>query len=359
MTDVNIKGIVRGLSALAILAVAGCGGSADGPGTSPEAGGGPAKSGAAAKPRLVFVTNSNSDWWTAVEKGMQDAAKEYGATVEMKRNEGEAAGQIRLLEDVLSQSDVQGVAVSVLEADSPGIADAMRKLKDSGKKVIAIDSDGKPDARLAYIGTNNKKAGEVAGKVAAQVRPQGGKTGVFVGLGGAANAIERREGFFAGAGPKFEQLEVFEDQGDKVRAASNVQTALSKYPELGVLLGLWSYNAPKIAEEVARSPEIRKKVSIITFDLDEQAIDHIENGRIDASVCQNPYDIGYLGVKLLKAYIVNDGVTLKAMLPNGTTEIETGVRVIVPSKESPVKGDNVIDIKAMKEWLKSKGLTSS
>lgn len=39
--------------------------------------------------------------------------------------------------------------------------------------------------------------------------------------------------------------------------------------------------------------------------------------------------------------------------------IDTGVRVIVPTKESPVKGDNVIDIKSMKEWLTSKGLKSS
>jgi ribose transport system substrate-binding protein len=359
---VNIKGMVRGLIASTILAAAGCGGSADGPGTSPSATGGPGKTTTSAdgsKPRLVFITNGNSDWWTTVERGMQDAGKEFGASVEMKRNEGEAVGQIRLLEDVLSQADVAGVAVSVLEADSPGIADSMRKLKDSGKKVIAIDSDGKADARLAYIGTNNRKAGEVAGKVAAQIRPKGGKTGVFVGLGGAANAIERREGFFKGAGPAFEQIEVFEDGSNMERASANVQTAISKYPELGVLLGLWSYNAPRIAEEVAKSPEVRKRVTIITFDLDEQAVDHLENGRIDASVCQNPYDIGYLGVKLLKAYVAGDDATIKAMLPNGATEIETGVRVIVPGKDSPVKGDNVIDIKAMKEWLKSKGLTSS
>jgi ribose transport system substrate-binding protein len=33
--------------------------------------------------------------------------------------------------------------------------------------------------------------------------------------------------------------------------------------------------------------------------------------------------------------------------------------VIVPSKDSPVKGENVIAIKSMKEWLAGKGLTSS
>jgi ribose transport system substrate-binding protein len=47
------------------------------------------------------------------------------------------------------------------------------------------------------------------------------------------------------------------------------------------------------------------------------------------------------------------------MLPGGATVIDTGVRVIVPTKESPVKGPEVIDIKGMKEWLASKGLKSS
>ncbi len=181
--------------------------------------------------------------------------------------------QIQRIEDVLSLPDVQGVAISVLEADSPGIADKMRDLQKAGKIVIAIDSDGQKDARKAYIGTNNQKAGEVAGKVAKTLRPQGGKTVVFVGTASAANARERREGFFAGAGNSFQQVEVLEDGADKSRAQINVQTAISKYPDVGVFLGLWSYNAHRIAEEVAKFPELRKKTTIVTFDMDELAVD--------------------------------------------------------------------------------------
>ena len=178
----------------------------------------------AAGPRLIFITNGSSDWWTTLEKGMNDGAKEFGAQVEMRRIEGEPAQQIQRIEDVMSLPDVQGVAISVLEAESPGIADKMRDLQKAGKVVIAIDSDGQKDARRAYIGTFNRKAGEVAGKVAKTLRPQGGKTVAFVGTAAAANASERREGFFAGAGdafrvsPQKDALEVFEDGTDKARA---------------------------------------------------------------------------------------------------------------------------------------------
>jgi ribose transport system substrate-binding protein len=310
-------------------------------------------------PRLMFITNGTSDWWNAVEKGMRDGGQKFGAEVEMRRPDSESAQQIQKIEDVLSLPDVQGVAISVLEADSPGIADKMRELQKAGKVVITIDSDGQKDARKAYIGTNNHKAGEVAGGVAKLLRPQGGKVAVFVGTAAAANARERREGFFVGAGNSFAQIEILEDRTDHAQAQTNVGTAISKYPDAGVFLGLWSYNAHFIAEEVSKFPELRKKTTVVTFDMDELAVDDLAKSKIDATVCQNPYQMGYLAVRLLRAYISNDQKTIDEMLPAGIDSIDTGVRVIVPSKSSPVKGDNVIDIEEMKSWLASKGLKSS
>lgn len=318
-------------------------------------------------PTLLFVTNSNADWWNAVEKGMQDASAELKVTAVMKRNEGTTQGQVDRLKEALSLPSVKGVAVSVIEADAPGVANAMKALRDAGKMVVAIDSDiaaGKESCRQGYIGTNNTKAGEAAGRAAAAIRPSGGKVITFVGTSAAANARERKSGFFRGAGDKFIDTESMDDQSDKSRAATNVQTAVTKYPDAGVLLGLWSYNAPAIAREVGKSSDLRAKVSVVTFDLDEAAVDHLAKGRIDVSVCQNPYEMGSQGVRLLKALIDKDEAGVKAVLPDGQHR-DTGVRVIVPTGDSPVMkalkgvGDEVITIDEMKSWLASKGLKSS
>jgi ribose transport system substrate-binding protein len=115
---------------------------------------------------------------------------------------------------------------------------------------------------------------------------------------------------------------------------------------------------------VKANAELRKKANAVTFDLDEAAVDQIAAGNIDASVCQNPYEMGYQGVKLLKALLAKDEKTVKEILPDGKTR-DTGVRVIVPRADSPVmkenkaKGDDVITIDEMKKWLDSKGLKSS
>jgi ribose transport system substrate-binding protein len=335
-------------------AVGGCGGGAA-DSTGPAATGGAGKA-----VKLLFVTNSNADWWDAVEKGMNDGGAEFGVSVVMRRNEGSTQGQIERLQEALSL-DVQGVAVSVIEADAQGVIDAMRALQRAGKTVIAIDSDvaaAHADARKAYIGTNNVNAGIAAGKAALALRPKGGSVAVFVGTSAAANARERKEGFFKGAGPAFTEAETFDDGGDHTGARNNVQTAISKYPSLGLFLGLWSYNAPAIAEEVGKDAELRKRATVVTFDLDQLAVGEIEKRHIDATVCQNPYEMGYQGVRLLKALINGDKDSAKQVLPDGSTR-DTGVRVIVPGTDSPVKGDNVITIQDMKKWLASKGLKSS
>ncbi len=366
--------MVRGFGALALaawagLGLAGCGKTADEPvkeGGPPSTKGGsnPVDKGGS-RPRVVLVTNGNSDWWSAVEKGMKDGAAKFGADAEMKRNnDGSTEGQIRLLEEALSSSDVKGVAVSVVEADAPGIAETIRKIKDAGKVIITIDSDIAPsaaDARRAYIGTDNSKAGEAAGRAAAMLRPQGGTVVVFVGTAAAANARERLAGFFAGAGPKFVKppAEIFEDGADTNKAESFAQIAITKHPNTGVMLGLYSYNGPRIASETAKVPAFREKTTVVTFDLDEQAVEHLEKGAIDVSVCQNPYEIGLQAIRMLKAMVSDDKAAVEEMLPKGAMTMPIDVRVIVPADDSPVKAPNVITIKAMKEWLATKGLKSS
>src|SRR4051812_20049305 len=107
-----------GCAAVALGAVvAGCSGSAEPTAGKGEATGGEGKGGI----KLLYITNSNADWWNAVEKGMQDGGKESGVSVEMRRNEGKTQGQIDRLQEALGMKDIQGVAVSVIEADAPGV----------------------------------------------------------------------------------------------------------------------------------------------------------------------------------------------------------------------------------------------
>lgn len=350
--------------ALAATMVAGCGGAGT---ESTATGGGEGASSPSGAPRFLFVTNTTADWWLAAEKGVLDGAKAFGCEAELRQNDGTVQGQINKLREALSLPGIKGVAVSALEANAPGIIDAMQELQKAGIVVITIDADVAPEfasARRGYIGTNNLKAGETLGKAAALLRPKGGHVATFVGTSGSANAIARAEGFFQGAGPAFKKLQTYEDFNDFAKNQQNVQTALTKEPRPDILLGLWAYNAPIIAEEAAKSSQ-KDSLSVVTFDLAEASIPHLESGRIAVSVVQNPYEMGYQGVRLLKAFVEKDEATIAEVLPDGQVR-DTGVRVVVPPGEGSsaitseaLGGVTVETIEALKSWLASKGLKSS
>jgi ribose transport system substrate-binding protein len=327
--------------------------------------------------RIVILTNGNSPFWDAARAGLMDAKKKlelekagYDAVVEV--NDGTDRGQIDKLRQFGSQSDIVAVGVSVNTAGNESIADEMRNLRKKGIKVVTIDSDVERgtdrDARLAFIGTDNLVGGRELGKCAIGLRPDGGEYVTFVGITGAQNAKERVGGFAEGAGPKFKSKDNMGDENDRTRAKENVRNAMSNHPNLNCLVGIWSYNAPAIAD-VVKEKNARDRFIIVAFDAEPNAITSMGEGLIDAMVVQNPYEMGYQGVRMLKALLENDKAILKEMLPNeGKPDgdlYDTGLKVVVPDSGSPLKAGmfnkntQFLKLSEFRDWLQKYNLTGS
>jgi ribose transport system substrate-binding protein len=154
------------------------------------------------------------------------------------------------------------------------------------------------------------------------------------------------------------------DEMDLPRARDNVRNATQNHPDLAALVGIWAYNAPAIADVVTESGS-RDKYVIATFDAQDLAIGHMEKGRIDVMVVQNPFEMGVRTVRLLKAMVEDDKPVLDEMFPNGDVHT-TGLRVVVPDAASPVKADlfdpKIVEFMTLpdfKAWLAKYHLTSS
>jgi ribose transport system substrate-binding protein len=334
--------------------------------------------------RVILLTNGADPFWDAMRVGMQDAERDFkladaGLRTVMDVNDGTPKGQVDKLRQYANQSDVAAVAVSVTDSANPAITRAMEECQAAGIKVIAIDSDvdrqRRRHARFAYLGTDNVVGGQELGKAAAGLRPQGGKYATFVGLKGAANAIERIGGFARGAGPKFEQVENLGDEMDLSVALKNVKDALDRHPDLSVLVGIWAYNAHAIVE-VVKQRGIRDKTTIVVFDAAPKAIAHMVDGQIDALVVQNPYEMGYLGTRLMKALVEDNHETIQKLLPaydpatkKFTTPdgdiLTTGLRVVYPDAGTPLAKQMFADsteflsLGQFKKWLADHNLSGS
>jgi ribose transport system substrate-binding protein len=334
--------------------------------------------------RIILLINGADPFWDAMLSGMQDAEREFklpasGLRVVRDVNDGTPKGQVDRLRQYANQSDIAAVAVSVTDSKNVAIANAMRACQDAGIKVIAIDSDvdreTSRDARFAYLGTDNVVGGQQLGKAAAGIRPQGGKYATFVGLKGAANAIERISGFATGAGDKFTQVENLGDEMDRSVAQKNVRDALDRHPDIDVLVGIWAYNAHAIVA-VATERRIRDKTTIVVFDAAPDAITDLDQGHIDAMVVQNPYEMGYQGTRLMKALVTDDQQTIHEILPTYDPQarkftepdgdiLTTGLRVVHPDKGSPLAKEmfdastEFLSLSEFKKWLSEHNLKGS
>jgi ribose transport system substrate-binding protein len=331
--------------------------------------------------RVILLTNGDDPFWDAMRVGMEQAAKdlnlsESNLTAVLDKGNFSEERQIDKLNQYATQSDIAAVAISSVDAKNRGIADAMKALRAQGIHVITIDSDMEdPATRFAYLGTNNIIGGQELGKAAKGIKPDGGVYATFVGLKTVANAIERIGGFAEGAGEGFQEADSLADEGDENQAQENVKTALNNHPSLDTLVGIWAYNAHAIVK-VVQERKLRDKTTVVVFDAAPAAIDDLEQGWIDAMIVQNPYQMGYLGTKLMKALVEDDAAAIQELYPeydaatksftseNGDV-YTTELRVVVPDEGSPLTPDmfnsdtKFFKYSEFRDWLRERNLSGS
>ena len=341
--------------------------------------------------RLICITNGDDPFWDACNAGLMEGAKRQnvdslGLRVVMEKNNGTAQGQIEKLRQLASQSDVAGVAISVIQAENAAIVEEMKNLAAKGVQVITVDGDVNrekfPDARPWYIGTDNVVGGRLLGTVARKLLERRGRTSggyvQFAGFTDNDNARARMNGFKEAVGEVFTEIDRMSDEMDLSKARDNVRTALVNHPDLAALVGIWAYNAPAIAE-VVQERRVRDRTTVVTFDAQAAAIEDMAAGRIDAMVVQNPFEMGVQTVRLLTAMQAGDAVTIAEMFPRagqpGGDLLTTGLRLIVPdgapdaagsagaARLEPgdivVEGVETMKLSNFREWLARYGLSSS
>ena len=349
-----------------------------------QPGSGPAATGSAPPglKRLIFLTNGDDPFWDACNAGLVEGAKRFGIDgqglrVVMEKNNGTAQGQIEKLRQFGSQSDIAGIAISVIQADNAAIVEEMKSLAAKGVKVITVDGDVNRgtfrDARPFYIGTDNLVGGRLLGAAAKAILGARGRTAggyvQFAGFTDNDNARSRMDGFKEAVGTAFTEADRRSDEMDLAKARDNVRTALVNHADLVALVGIWAYNAPAIAE-VVEERGVRDRLAVVTFDAQAAALERMAAGKIDAMVVQNPFEMGVRSVRLLAAMHAGDEATIAEMFPNRTAPDgdlhTTGLRLIVPDANPLVKpadigveGFEYLPLAKFREWLAAYGLSSS
>src|SRR5439155_8194503 len=88
-------------------------------------------------------------------------------------------------------------------------------------------------------------------------------------------------------------------------AKRNVEDALAATPDVACLVGIYSYNTPRIYEVLKEAGKLGQ-IKVIGFDEDPITLGGVKEGSIIGTVVQQPFEWGYQGMKLMAKYLEGD-----------------------------------------------------
>ena len=282
--------------------------------------------------QIVLITmDSMDEHWLKLNKGAQDKAKELGnVTVDFKApqvGKVDASAQLQIIEDAITQK-VDILMLAPLHADAlvPGIA----KAKEAGIKVILVDSGANTEDYDAFLFTDNAAAARLAADELASVIGGQGKVAIINAQAGAGTTMTRENEFKAQMASAYPGITIIGTQysdGDATRALNIATDFMTANPDLA---GIYACNegsttgAGNGIEQAGKGGAVR----LVGFDWTANTKSLIERGILDATMVQNPYEMGYQGVQA--------GVDL---LQGKTVQrqIDTGVTVATSANAESIK----------------------
>ena len=250
---------------------------------------------------VALVTiNQQALFFNQINDGAKQAADKAGAKLVIFNANNQAAAQNSAIEDYIAQK-VDGIVLVAIDVN--GVKPAITAAKKAGIPVVAIDARIPNGDNAAFIGVDNKGAGEEIGKYFADYvkNKMGGRA--KVGIVGALNSFiqnQRLDGFKSAAeavpGIKFaDTVDGQNVQDIALTAAENLMTA---NPDMNAL---YATGEPALVGAISAvtSQQRTDTVKVFGWDLTAQAIKGIDEGWIVAVVQQDPFQEGVAGVETI------------------------------------------------------------
>jgi simple sugar transport system substrate-binding protein len=260
-------------------------------------------SGTAAAQNLEFIVVTHgqaaSAFWSVAKRGVDDADADFAdVDVTYQAPEGLNMVQIAQIIDAAVAAQPDGLVVSIPDAESLG--DSIRNAVASGIPVISMNSGS--DVReglgvMVHVGQTEYQAGLGGGE---RWKDEGMTKAACVNVEVGNVALDLRcEGFAEGLG---QEVEVIPMQiGDPTAMRNAVSAYISSHPDLQGLFVLGQDGAIPTLEAVEEAEKLGQ-IKVATFDLSDEILIAIDEGKMDFAIDQQQYMQGYLPIVLLRLY---------------------------------------------------------
>ncbi|WP_298833606.1 sugar ABC transporter substrate-binding protein [uncultured Piscinibacter sp.] len=307
---------------------------------------------AQSQPVIGLITKTETNpFFVKMKEGAAEAAKAHGAKLlsGAGKTDGDNAGQVTAMENMIAAG---AKTILITPSDSKAIIPAIKKAREKGVMVIALDSPTDPaDATDALFATDNYKAGVLIGQYAKAALA--GKPAKIVTLDlfpGHPVGAQRHNGFLKGFGlaapdaksnelGKTPEVVCMADSfGDRAKGQTAMENCLQKAPDVNLV---YTINEPAAAGAYNALKKAGKEKGVIIVSVDGgcEGVKNVGEGMIAATSQQYPLKMASMGVeagieyaksgKKVSGY-TDTGVTLIAAKPVAgvdSKDVKTGTEL--------------------------------
>lgn len=247
-----------------------------------------------------------NEFWRVLIEGVHTASREFGVDVSVvgPSQEIEVDLQIQLLEEAVEQKPD---AIVLAAGDYNRLVPVAESIRKAGIPLIMIDSAVNGDYAQSLIATDNVNAGQKAGKELSSRLPEQAKVAIISFVQGTSTQIEREQGVRSILEQRggTEIVGTYYSEGKEERAYEITKTLLLERPDLNGIVGL---NEPSTvgAGRAIRELGLVGKVKLVGFDSSVKEVKLLEEGVLQSTIVQKPFNIGYLGIKTAVSVIEGD-----------------------------------------------------
>ena len=270
------------------------------------------------KTKIGLVTKTDSNpYFVALRDAAKAEADKNGAELVALAGkfDGDNDGQVAAIENLVQQG---AKTILVTPNNSTGILGAIKKARDRGVLVIALDTETDPqDAVDATIATDNTNAGRLQGQyVKAALNGQPARSILLDGTPGSTVSEQRHAGFVEAAQP--ENLGTEATNGEQNKAQQATENLLQRTTTVN---SVYTINEPAArgAYSALKAKGMADKVVIGSIDGSCEGVDAVKSGEIAVTVMQFPKKMAEQGVQFAVEFAKS------GKKPTGFVETETAV----------------------------------
>ena len=273
----------------------------------------PAESAPAAEGKAeyaVVLKVLSSQFWQTMRDGIQAEADKMGIKVDIyaANTEDDVEGQVTLLENAISTGYK---AIGVAPISDVNLNNAIADATSKGIKIVDIDEKVNMDALAelggacyAYVATDNVAVGKLGAEYLIEQIGGAGEVAIVEGKAGAVSGENRRDG--AKAAFEAAGLTIVESQPadwDRTKAYDVATNYITAHPDLKAIYCCNDTMAMGVQEAVEASG---KDIKVCGTDGNDDAIQSVADGKLTATVAQDPAAVGAKGLQLMVEAVEND-----------------------------------------------------